>query len=371
MSKASSRRRRVVKAKAAAGEAVGALVAQQWHVWHPLPALHCVPAIVLILAVGLSLGQPGPALVAAGGAFSVGFGGFQRLSRWRLTPMLLATAGMAISTAIGTVASNVPLLDAVIVGLSAIVLGLGTGLGTGAWWVMLQGSVFLVLAGSIPGDLREGLNRAVFIVAGGAVQIACVLGLRALARDQFAHLVPPNAVDPPGSWSEWRDAIARVLKPSEPEFGYGILLGLAAGAADEVVRGVGLPNGYWAPMTVLLVLRRGVRETLTRGMLRMIGTLAGGGLATLAMIWLKPSPEILVVLAAIVAWGAYSVQWVNYGAFSTCVTAYVVFLFAFEGLPEAVVIRHRIIATLTGGAIALVALGIGRIPRLLRTPARS
>jgi uncharacterized membrane protein YccC len=134
---------------------------------------------------------------------------------------------------------------------------------------------------------------------------------------------------------------------------------------------VGLPNGYWAPMTVLLVLRRGARETLTRGMLRMVGTLAGGGLATLAMIWLKPSPEILVVLAAIVAWGAYSVQWVNYGTFSTCVTAYVVFLFAFEGLPEAVVIRHRIIATLTGGAIALAALGISQIPRLLRTPARS
>ena len=78
-----------------------------------------------------------------------------------------------------------------------------------------------------------------------------------------------------------------------------------------------------------------------------------------------------MVLTAAVAWAAYSVQWVNYGTFSTCVTAYVVFLFAFEGLPETVVIRHRIVATLAGGAIALLAMAIVRVPRLLRRPVRS
>ena len=366
MARTKSRRWRTAQAQVVAGQAVNALMAQQWHVWQPLAALHCVPAIVLILMAGLMLGQPGVALAAAGGAFSVGFGGFQRLSRWRLTPMVLAGVGMAISTAVGTVAANVPLLDAVIVGLSAVSLGLGAGLGTSPWWVMLQGAVFLILAGSIPGDLRDGLSRALFVLGGGAVQCACVLGLRALAPGRFAHLVPPNAVDPPGSWPEWRAAIARVTSPSEPELSHAILLGVAAAAAVYLAKQVALPNGYWAPMTVILVLRRGARETLTRGMLRMIGTLTGAGLATLAMVWLKPSQELLVVLTSIVAWGAYSVQWVNYGAFSTCVTAYVVFLFAFEGLPEPVVVRHRIVATLIGGAIALAALGLSRLPRLLR-----
>ena len=371
MKKPSSRRPSATTPRTPAGQAVNALLDQHWQVWHPLPALHCVPAIVLILAAGLSAGQPGVALAAAGGAFSVGFGGFQRLSRWRLTPMLLAAAGMAISTAIGTVASNHALVDAVVVGLSAVVLGLGTGLGTGAWWVMLQGSVFLILAGSIPGDLKEGLSRAVFVLGGGLVQCVCVLGLRALARSKFEHLVPPNAVDPPGDWPEWRAAIARVLRPSEPELGYAILLGLAAAVADYLARRIALPNGYWMPMTVILVLRRGARETLTRGMLRMVGTLAGAGLATLAMVWLKPSQEVLVALTATVAWAAYSVQWVNYGTFSTCVTAYVCLLFAFEGLPETVVVQHRIVATLIGGAIALAAMALRGIPRLLRPPVRS
>ncbi len=371
MTEPRSRRFRAAGAQAAAGHAVNALVDQKWHVWHPLPALHCVPAIVIILTAGLMAGQPGVALAAAGGAFTVGFGAFQRLSRWRLTPMLLAAVGIAISTAIGTVASNFPLADAIIIGLSAIVLGLGTGLGTGAWWVMLQGSIFLILAGSIPGDVKEGLSRAVFVLGGGVVQIICVLGLRALARSRFEHLVPPNAVDPPASWAEWRAGIARVLTPSEPEFGYALLLGLAAAVADYLARKGAVPNGYWMPMTAILVLRRGARETLIRGLLRMAGTLAGAGLATVAMVWLKPSQDVLVVLTAVVAWGAYSVQWVNYGTFSTCVTAYVCFLFAFEGLPETVVVRHRIEATLAGGVIALAALGLSRIPGLLRTPARS
>jgi len=366
MAKTKSRRRRAAEAQIVADKAVNALVTHQWQVWHPLPALHCVPAIVLILAAGLAAGQPGVALAAAGGAFSVGFGGFQRLSRWSVTPMMLAALGMAISTAIGTVASSFPIVDAIVVGLSAVVLGLGTGLGTGAWWVMLQGSVFLILAGSIPGDWREGLSRALFVLGGGAVQCACVLGLRALAPGRFAHLVPPNVVDPPGSWPEWRAAIRRVLNPSEPELGYAIVLGIAAAAAVYLAKRIELPNGYWTPMTVILVLRRGARETLTRGMLRMIGTLTGAGAATLAMAWLKPSQEVLVALSAMVAWAAYSVQWVNYGAFSTCVTAFVVFLFAFEGLPEPVIVRHRIVATLAGGAIALAALGVSRLPRLLR-----
>ncbi len=365
------RRSHAAAARAAAGHAANALADQKWHVWHPLPALHCVPAIVFILAAGLMAGQPGVALAAAGGAFTVGFGAFQRLSRWRLTPMILAAVGIAISTAIGTVASNYPPADAIIIGLSAVVLGLGTGLGTGPWWVMLQGSIFLILAGSIPGDLREGLSRAIFVLGGGLVQLVCIVGLRALARSKFEHLAPPNAVDPPASWNEWRAGIARVLRPSEPEFGYALLLGLAAAVADYLARRWSAPNGYWMPMTAILVLRRGARETLIRGLLRMAGTLAGAALATLTMVWLKPSQEILVLLTAAVAWAAYSVQWVNYGTFSACVTAYVCFLFAFEGLPETVVVQHRIVATLAGGAIALAALCLSYVPRLWRPAARS
>jgi WXXGXW repeat (2 copies) len=50
----------------------------QWEEFHPAAAACCVPAIVIILVCGLSVGQPFAALVATAGAFSVGFGLFQR-----------------------------------------------------------------------------------------------------------------------------------------------------------------------------------------------------------------------------------------------------------------------------------------------------
>jgi len=52
-----------------------------------------------------------------------------------------------------------------------------------------------------------------------------------------------------------------------------------------------MPNGYWVPMTVLLILRPAARETAARA--RLLGTLCGMGLLTLLMALLRPSiPEL-------------------------------------------------------------------------------
>ena len=121
-----------------------------------------------------------------------------------------------------------------------------------------------------------------------------VLGPRRMAASKFAHFVPPNTTDPPGSWPEWRAAILRVMHPSQPEFSHAIALGIAAGAADLAAHGWRLASNYWAPMTAILVLRRGPRETMTRGALRMAGTLLGAGAAILISAWLQHSPQTLV-----------------------------------------------------------------------------
>jgi uncharacterized membrane protein YccC len=114
---------------------------------------------------------------------------------------------------------------------------------------------------------------------------------------------------------------------------------------------------------VLLVLRRGAAETFTRGALRIAGTLVGAGAATLVVALARPAPLALAPLIALAAWGAYSLQWVNYGTFSVCVTSYVAFLLSLEGLPEPQVAGHRIVATLLGGALAAVAFAAARLWR--------
>ena len=65
------------------------------------------------------------------------------------------------------------------------------------------------------------------------------------------------------------------------------------------------------------------------------------------------------------AWGCYALFRVNYALFSLLITGYVALLFAFGGLPESVVVLHRVIATAIGGSVALAAhfLYVARPPR--------
>jgi hypothetical protein len=347
------------------------LATQSWHVFHPVPALYCLPAVVAVLLTGLLLRQPAAAVLATGGAFSVGFGAFQRVGRLHVAPMLLAALAMAVSTAVGTVAANDAYADAACVTVAGFVLGLGTGFGTGPWWVLLQGAIFLVVAGSVPGGVQEGLARAALVAGGGAVQTLSVAILRTAIPAGFPPLSSPVATPHPDTLAAWQATARRVVSSEAPEWRYGALLGLAAGFAILLERRLAMPNGYWVAMTVLLVLRRGGAETVTRAVLRIAGTLIGAGAATLVVALARPEPLALAPLIALAAWGAYALQWVNYGTFSICVTSYIAFLLSLLGLPETFVATHRIEATLMGGAIGMAAFGVARVwRRALRPLAR-
>jgi hypothetical protein len=339
------------------------MLAQSWHAAHPVAALYCVPAVAGLLLAGLILRQPGPAILLTAGAFSAGFGAFQRVSRLHVAPMLLGALAMAVCTAIGTVAAASAPADAACIAAAAFILGVGTGFGTGPWWVLLQGAIFLVISGSVPAGASEGVARALLVLAGGGVQTLVVAGLRTAAPRGFPPLASPTATPHPATASEWAQAARRVAGRRAPEWRYGLLLALAAGGAVLLERRLALPNGYWVAMTVLLVLRRGAAETFTRGALRIAGTLVGAGAATLVVALARPAPLALAPLIALAAWGAYSLQWVNYGTFSVCVTSYVAFLLSLEGLPEPQVAGHRIVATLLGGALAAVAFAAARLWR--------
>ena len=337
-----------------------------WVDFQPLPALYCAPGVVLALAAGVAAGQRGVALLAAAGAFSTGFGAFQRLMRLQVAPMLLAAICMSLAIAVGTVVSGDAFVDAGVVAAAAVALGLAASFGTGPWWVLLQGAVFLVIAGANPGTWHDGLSRGVIVLLGGLGQCALVALLRQLAPAGFPRLKNPNAVASPSGAAAWASEARRIVTPRAPEFRYAILLGLATGAAVLIARRLAIPNGYWAALTVLLVLRRGGTETLTRGAQRMAGTLAGAAAATLLVALLRPEAAVLVLLIGAAAWCAYATQWVNYGTFSLSVTSYVAFLLALQGMPEAQVALHRVGATLLGAAIAAVALGVGRVGRQAR-----
>jgi uncharacterized membrane protein YgaE (UPF0421/DUF939 family) len=313
-------------------------------------ALLCLPAIALCLAGGVGAGQSAAGMVAASGALSVGFGAFQQLSALRALPMILAALGMALSALIGSVLGGHALAFAAMVALWAGFCGLATTLGAGAWWTVLQWVIAMLVAGSRPGTLMDGLDRAGLVLAGGGLQVLIVSGAWALK-------LGPQTASHPLPRAPLRTAarlLRRHLSLRAPTGRYALVLALAVGLTDLGARNLSLPNGYWAPMTLLILMKPGFRDTVTRGVQRILGTLGGAGAATLIAALLQPSEVARAGLCVALAFGAYSLLRVNYLAYSLCITGYIAFMLTFAGTPAPVVAVHRVIGTLAGGLAAMI-----------------
>jgi uncharacterized membrane protein YccC len=288
-------------------------------------------------------------MVAAGGALSVGFGAFQQLSSLRALPMILAAIGMAVSTLVGSVLGAHSLPFALLLGLWAGFCGLATTLGAGAWWTVLQWVIAMLVAGSRPGTLLEGGERALLVLAGGGLQVLIVAAVRSL------HLWPKAAIQPLPR-APLRTAgrlLRRHLSWRAPTGRYAVVLACSVGGLDIVSRALDLPNGYWAPMTLLILLKPAFRDTLKRGVQRIFGTLGGAGVATLAAAYLRPAEALTAALITASAFGAYTLLRVNYLAYSVCITAYIAFMLTLAGIPEPVVAVNRVVGTVAGGVAAL------------------
>ena len=313
-------------------------------------ALLCLPAIATCLTAGIAFGHPAAGMVAAGGALSVGFGAFQLLSSVRALPMILAAIGMAVSTLVGSVLGAHSLPFALLVGLWAGFCGLATTLGAGAWWTVLQWVIAMLVAGSRPGTLLAGAERALLVLAGGGLQVLIVSAVRSLE-------LLPEAATQPLPRAPLRTAgrlLRRHLSWRAPTGRYAVVLACSVGGLDLISRKLDLPNGYWAPMTLLILLKPAFRETLKRGVQRILGTLGGAGVATLAAAYLRPSEPLTAFLITASAFGAYALLRVNYLAYSICITAYIAFMLTLAGTPEPVVALNRVVGTVAGGLASLV-----------------
>jgi uncharacterized membrane protein YccC len=145
------------------------------------------------------------------------------------------------------------------------------------------------------------------------------------------------------------------FSPASAYAQHGLRLAVTLGLATFLAHALPLQRGYWVSLTAVLVLRPDFATTYTRGVARLIGTLAGSIVASLVVALLHPSAQSHVVLTLLFAFVAYTVFNVNYALFTTAVTGYVVFLLAFGGLPEYTALLDRIEATLLGGTLALSA----------------
>ncbi len=316
-------------------------------------ALTCIPAIALPLIAGFWLGQR-EGLVVAGGAMSVGFGSWQRISQSRTAPLLCASFGMAVAAAIGTLVGGSGLAVALAVAIWGFLCGVLWALDAGAWWVCLQCAIALLIAAAYSGGFGAAGLRACLVLIGGLLQtLAALIGRPATGEPNIAAQLPRVSLRRPGL----RRALRRLrphLAVESPVFRYATRLALTLGLTAGATRTLGVRQWYWVPMTALLVLKPDLRQTLTRGFARIAGTLIGAAVATLIAALLRPSPPLLVALVLLSALFCYALLNVNYAVYAIAITAYVVFILALVGLPELVAVRVRVVNTAIGGLCAFV-----------------
>ena len=146
--------------------------------------------VTLPLVIGWLTGHVTYGAYTALGALPAGFASFEGQTRSRLTGVVVASIGMALTTFAGaTTAASAPWLLPALVAIWAYATGLSVCLGPVASVAVLQWSVALLIAIGMPFGPAEAALRSGLVLAGGLLQAALVAAswaLRPGKREQTA-----------------------------------------------------------------------------------------------------------------------------------------------------------------------------------------
>ncbi len=160
---------------------------------------------------------------------------------------------------------------------------------------------------------------------------------------------PPPALQPQSVF----DILRANFTLRSATFRHAIRMSAALACATLLYRFFPLDRGYWAPLTVVVVLRPDFSTTITRGLARGLGTLLGGVCIGLLFVLLRPNPLTLTLIAGLLVWAAQSVFLANYVIFAFVLTAFVAALVSLSGAPPLQTVEDRVIDTLIGIALAI------------------
>lgn len=153
-------------------------------------------------------------------------------------------------------------------------------------------------------------------------------------------------------------AMRAELRPGSPILRHALRVSVVA--AVGYLLGAALPfgHGYWAPLTSVMVMRPDFSQTYARSVARFGGTLVGVGAATAVVQALHPDVYAGAAMAVVCAFGMYLVMSTGYAAASVFISAYVVFLLGMGGEDWAQTVPERVLLTLLGGVLAMIAYAV-------------
>ena len=145
------------------------------------------------------------------------------------------------------------------------------------------------------------------------------------------------------------------LNRHSPVFRHAARLSAAVAAGCAIERYVAVAQGYWIPLTVLLVLRPETAHTYTRCAGRVAGSAAGIVVASTVLFLLHPGPVTSAVFAIVFVGVAHVVAGFGYLALSAAVTCAVVFLINIDRAANTATTTALLFAMFVGGVMAVLA----------------
>jgi MFS family permease len=314
--------------------------------------------VAICLAAGLCIGRPGVGMIAAGGAMTAGFGAKQSIDGSRLLPMVFVSLGMAFAAFLGVVIGHTNLLLVPTAALWGFGYGMLARREAGYRWVGQQCVIIFLVASAFPASVEDALDRALLILAGGALQVlSAAILLRAFDQlsnhlTSLARYVRKEETALHSALLETAQSVRqrKILNSALP---YSLLVAITLATTTELYRRLQFPSGYWIPMTALLVLKPGITDTVNRAIARVLGTVTGAILASFCIAHLHPSSIVLAGLTLLFGWLSYGTLNVNYALYSSFITGYIVFLLSLASAPGPVIAQRRALCTALGGSIAL------------------
>ncbi len=320
----------------------------------PIRGLQSVVAVATALIVGKLSGHASAGAIAAGAAFTIGFALFHEALASTLLSMAIVTLGLASGTLAGSLGAEVPVLVLLLALIASVNYGLLAELGPTSSWIGQQCAVFVVIASYFPLGVHYAVGRAEMVLLGGALQMLFY------ALFHIHHLHPRMRAARQPVLPRARARALQILQLiradltwRSPMASYIVRLIFAVGLSTAIYQRFHIRNGYWAPMTAILVLKPQWSNTLSRGIARLSGTLLGAGVALVLAVWAPLPLWLTFTLCVTAAWGCYATQAVNYALFSFSITLYIVFLFRFGGFSDRSAAHLRLLNTAVGGGIAL------------------
>lgn len=208
--------------------------------------------------------------------------------------------------------------------------------------VLFTVDLFIVGSG-VPGNLMTALSYGVAFTFGGlslcifGILYAKIFGQKSIVAEKYNFV--------------WRN----VLADYKSNTSFSILLTFVVIMANTISYKFKMPQGFWIPMTALLILKSDYDFTRSRMSHRLFGTFLGSGLAIIVAIVLL-SKLMMALLMFPLLFLIVIAMAKHYGAYTLILTIMVTVMVNLTQQQGYLIAEHRLIDTILGTLVVILSL---------------